>query len=262
MESKGQRAQIAKLSGERCARGAPEHAFRITVGKQTKECAYRTPVFGRDLEIAATDAAARQDAEAVQRSAYLAVEPALRRVAPATSSPSTRCSARPSCARSIGDGSIEYLHIEKEVQAIGGVNKANQLRLRAFNVTEGEEKGNCRILAFVGGEMVADVIDAGAGELQRPRLRLLGRLGKARQGRPGERRRRRRARAEPLLALLQGPLRDAVDVFDRAAPLLRVRPARCTRARAGRARGRRRCGHRRQVAQRSLWGSTPLRRSG
>ena len=44
MESKGQLAQIAKLSGDRCGRGATEHAFRITVGKQTKECAYRTPV--------------------------------------------------------------------------------------------------------------------------------------------------------------------------------------------------------------------------
>ena len=32
-----------------------------------------------------------------------------------------------------------------------GVNKANKLRLRAFNVTSGPEKGSCRLLAYVGG---------------------------------------------------------------------------------------------------------------
>ena len=34
-----------------------------------------------------------------------------------------------------------------------GINKANELRLRAFNVTSGPEKGSCRILAYVGGQL-------------------------------------------------------------------------------------------------------------
>src|SRR4051812_38327643 len=51
MENKGQLAQIFKLSGQRCARGGSEGAFTITIGKATKECSYRAPVLGRDLEI-------------------------------------------------------------------------------------------------------------------------------------------------------------------------------------------------------------------
>src|SRR5260221_12654606 len=51
MESDAQRAQIVKLSGERCGRGGSDHAIRIVVGKTTKECAYRTPVVGRDPEV-------------------------------------------------------------------------------------------------------------------------------------------------------------------------------------------------------------------
>lgn len=164
MESKGQLAQIAKLSGARCARGATEHAFLITVGKQTKECAYRTPVFGRDLEIAATERLLGKTPKPVQRSAYLAVE--LRSGAGARYQLAVYPTQGKAQLRKIlEDGTIEYLHIEKDVATIGGIDKANQLRLSAFNVTEGEEKGNCRIVASVGGEPVADVVDEGAGNL-------------------------------------------------------------------------------------------------
>jgi hypothetical protein len=164
MESKGQLAQIAKLYGERCGRGAGEHAFLITVGKQTRECAYRTPVVGRDLEIAATERLLGVTPKPVQRSAYLAVE--LRSGAGARYQLAVFPTQRKAQLRKIReDGSIEYLDIEKDVATVGGVDRANQLRLRAFNVTAGEEKGSCRLLAFVGGQLVADVTDAGAGEL-------------------------------------------------------------------------------------------------
>ena len=42
---------------------------------------------------------------------------------------------------------------------------ANTLRLRAFNITTGDEKGNCQILGFVGGELVVEATDEGAGAL-------------------------------------------------------------------------------------------------
>ena len=48
-----------------------------------------------------------------------------------------------------------------------GVNKANALRLRAFNVTSGPEKGQAKLLAFVGGDLVAEVTDDAAGDLHR-----------------------------------------------------------------------------------------------
>ncbi len=48
---------------------------------------------------------------------------------------------------------------------IGGSDKANQLRLRAFNITAGDEKGTCQLLAFVGGKLIAEVTDEATGEL-------------------------------------------------------------------------------------------------
>jgi hypothetical protein len=65
----------------------------------------------------------------------------------------------------LADGKIEYLDIEKDVAGIGGLDKATQLRLRAFNITAGEEKGTCQLLAFVGGKLIAEVSDATTGEL-------------------------------------------------------------------------------------------------
>ncbi len=166
MESKGQLAQIAKLSGERCARGSTGHTFNFSIGKGTKECSYRTPVLGRDLEIAATMRllTRTQVPMSVQRSAYLALD--LRSGGGARYQLAVYPLQRKSQLRKVhADGTIEYLDIEKNVEGIGGLDKANQLRLRAFNITAGEEKGNCRILAFIGGKLVSDVTDEGAADL-------------------------------------------------------------------------------------------------
>jgi hypothetical protein len=166
MENKGQLAQVTKLSGERCARGSSDGGFTITIGKATKECSYRTPVLGRDLEIAATMRllSRPQVPMSVQRSAYLALD--LR----AGGGARYQLAAYPlqgklQVRKVLADGKIEYLDIEKEVAGIGGVDKATQLRLRAFNITAGDEKGTCQLLAFVGGELIAEVSDATAGEL-------------------------------------------------------------------------------------------------
>jgi len=166
MGNKGQLAQIEKLSGSRCARGGMEGAFVITVGKATKECSYRTPVLGRDLEIAATMRLLNrpQVSKSVQRSAYLGLD--LR----AGGGARYQLAAYPlqrkvQVRKLLADGTVEYLAIEKNVTGIGGLDKANQLRLRAFNVTSGEGRGNSQILAFVGGELVADVTDEAAGDL-------------------------------------------------------------------------------------------------
>jgi len=166
MESKGQLGQILKLSGSRCARGGSEGAFTITVGKATKECSYRTPVLGRDLEIAATMSLFNrpQVAKSVLRSSYVAVD--LRAGGGARYQLAAFPAQRKAQVRKVlSDGSIEYLGIEKGVAEIGGLDEPVQLRLQAFNVTSGPEKGNCQLLAFVGGQPVAEVTDEAAGEL-------------------------------------------------------------------------------------------------
>lgn len=166
MESKGQLAQISKLSGERCARGGSDGGFTVTIGKATKECSYRTPVLGRDLEIAATMRllSRAQVPMSLQRSAYLALD--LRAGGGARYQLAVYpLQAKAQVRKVLADGKIEYLDIEKDVAGIGGLDKATQLRLRAFNITAGEEKGTCQLLAFVGGKLIAEVSDATTGEL-------------------------------------------------------------------------------------------------
>jgi hypothetical protein len=164
MESKAQLGQVIKLSGKRCGRSGSGGAFTIVVGKETKECSYRTPVIGRDLEIAATERLLSETPKPVQRSAYLAVD--LRAGGGARYQLAVFPLQRKAQVRKVlADGSVEYLDIEKDVAGIGGADKANQLRLRAFNVTAGEGKGSCQLLAFVGGKLIAEVTDEGAGDL-------------------------------------------------------------------------------------------------
>jgi hypothetical protein len=166
MENKGQLGQVTKLSGERCARGSSAGAFTITIGKATKECSYRTPVLGRDLEIAASMSllSRPQVPMSVQRSAYLSVD--LRAGGGARYQLAVfPLQGKAQVRKVLADGKIEYLDIEKDVAGIGGADKATQLRLRAFNVTTGDEKGTCQLLAFIGGQLIAEVSDPGAGEL-------------------------------------------------------------------------------------------------
>jgi hypothetical protein len=165
MESTGQRAEAVKLSGERCGRGGSRHALRIVVGKRTLECSYRTPVIGRDLEISATARLLSSTPKAARQKAYLALS--LR----SGEGGHYQLLAYPlqrkaQLRKTLADGSIEYLRIAKNVKTIQGVDKANKLRLRAFNITSGPEKGSCRILAYVGNVLVADFTDHAAGELQ------------------------------------------------------------------------------------------------
>jgi hypothetical protein len=166
MESDAQRAQMVKLSGERCRRGGSSHAFRIVVGKRTKECAYRTPVVGRDLEIAAVERLLSGTPKQMRNKAFLSVSLRAGGAGARYQLLVFPLQRKVQLRKVHSDGQIRYLHVERDVKAIVGVNGANVLRLRAFNVTTGPEKGTCRIIAFVGRERVADVTDSAAGDLQ------------------------------------------------------------------------------------------------
>lgn len=165
MESEGQRGQVRKLAGERCKSGGSSTAFRVFVGKATSECAYRTPVVGRDLEVAAVGRLLSDTPKALQRKAFLALD--LR----AAEGSGYQLAVYPGQAKAqlrklSPEGGVEYLHIEKNVATVRGLDEANQLRLQAFNVISGPEKGSCHLLAYVGATVVADVTDPAAGELE------------------------------------------------------------------------------------------------
>jgi hypothetical protein len=164
MESKGQLKQVVKLSGRSCGRSSSGHALRVVVGTRTKECSYRTPVIGRDLEIAATERLLSETPKSLRTSTYLALN--LRSGGGARYQFAVYPLQRKAQLRKIrANGTIVYLDIEKDLKQVRGLDKANDLRLRAFNITEGNEKGNCRLRAFVGGKLVSNVVDEGAGDL-------------------------------------------------------------------------------------------------
>jgi len=164
MESKGQLKQVVKLSGRSCGRSSSGHALRVVVGKRTKECSYRTPVIGRDLEIAATERLLSGTPKSLRTSTYLALN--LRTGGGARYQFAVFPLQRKAQLRKIhANGTVVYLDVEKDLKQVRGLDKANELRLRAFNVTEGDEKGNCRIRAFIGGKLVSNVVDEGAGDL-------------------------------------------------------------------------------------------------
>jgi hypothetical protein len=159
METTAQRAQLIKLAGSSCTRGGSEGALRIAIGKATDACSYRTPVLGRNLEIAATERLLSGTPAPLQRKAYLALE--LRAGAGAKyqllAFPLQR---KVQLVKVTGAGS-EYLAIQKDVKELMGINKANALRLRVLKPA----KGQAQLSAYVGGDLVSEATDESAGDL-------------------------------------------------------------------------------------------------
>jgi hypothetical protein len=164
METPAQREQMVKLSGRNCTRGSAQRTLLITLGKFTSQCSYRTPVLGRDLEVAASESLLSATPKSLQRTVYLglilrtgggagyqlAVYPAQQKV---------------QLRKNLPGGKVKYLAIARDQQTVQGINKANQLGLQAINITSGPERGSCQLYAYVGGKQVAEVIDPGSREL-------------------------------------------------------------------------------------------------
>jgi hypothetical protein len=163
MESLGQRSQLVKLAGRSCERAGAGGAMRIMVGKATSACSYRTPVLGRDLEIAATQRLLSGTPENLQRKAFLGLE--LRAGGGAKYQLLVFPRQRKAQLIKVSGEGTKYLAIAKNQTAIKGINEANVLRLRATNVSSGPEKGQARLFAYVGKTVVGEAIDEGAGEL-------------------------------------------------------------------------------------------------
>lgn len=163
LESLAQRSQLVKLAGNNCARAGANGAMRITLGEKTAACSFRTPVLGRDLEIAATERLLSGTPDNLQRKAFLGLE--LRAGSGAKYQLLVFPRQRKAQLIKVTGAGSKYLAIAKNEQAIKGINEANVLRLRAVNVTSGPEKGQARLFAYVGKTLVGEAVDAGAGEL-------------------------------------------------------------------------------------------------
>jgi hypothetical protein len=163
MESTTARAQLIKLSGRTCTRGGADSALRVALGKGTDACAFRTPVLGRDLEIAATERLLSGTPPAIQRKAYLGLE--LRAGGGGKYQMLVYPLQRKVQLVKVTPEGPKFLAIVKNQATVKGVNKANALRLRAINVTSGPEKGQAKLLGYLGSTLVAEASDTTSGEL-------------------------------------------------------------------------------------------------
>jgi hypothetical protein len=163
LDSLAQRKQLVKLSGRSCAREAGAGLVKVTVGKRTSACSFRTPVLGRDLEIAATERLLSGTPKALQNAGYLGLE--LRAGGGAKYELLVFPKQRKTQLIRIVGRETEYLAVARNQSAVVGVNKANVLRLRAVNATTGPDRGQAQISAYVGKTLVGEAVDAAAGDL-------------------------------------------------------------------------------------------------
>lgn len=163
METLAQRSQLVKLAGRNCDRAGANGAMRITLGKKTAACSFRTPVLGRDLEIAATERLLSGTPADLQRKAFLGLE--LRAGGGAKYQLLVFPRQRKAQLIKVTPDETKYLAIARNEQAVKGINEANVLRLRAVNAASGPEKGQARLFAYVGKTLVGEAVDDGAGDL-------------------------------------------------------------------------------------------------
>jgi hypothetical protein len=166
MENDAQQGQIAKLTGERCSHGGSTHAFRVVIGKRTRECAYATPVVGRDLEMVAIGRLLQSTPKPLQRKAFLSISLRTGNAGAGYQLVVYPLQRKAQLRKNFSDGRTRYMRIAKNLPSVKGLDKANELRLSAFNVTSGPDKGSCRVRALVGHRLVASMTDDAAGELE------------------------------------------------------------------------------------------------
>jgi hypothetical protein len=160
LETTPQRAEMIKLSGRSCKRGGGEDAIRVLLGKKTDSCAYRTPVIGRDLEIAATERILSGTPKALQRKAYVAVQ--LRTGGGNKYEVRAFPVQKKAQLIKVSEAGTKYLAVKKNLKGIGGVNEPTVVRLR---VEKAEGAASAAVAAFVGPTVVGEATDEAAGEL-------------------------------------------------------------------------------------------------
>lgn len=162
LETTAQRSEILKMAGKSCTRGGAQTSLKITVGKLTEECAYRTPVIGSDLEIAATGRILEGTPTAVVKKSFLGLQ--LRaggggklelRVFPAQK--------KVQIAK-VTEAGIKYLAIKKNVTSLKEAMKPVVLRLRVVSGA-GESAGTCKIGGYLAGELVTEAEDPACSEV-------------------------------------------------------------------------------------------------
>lgn len=155
LDTTAERREVLRLSGRDCARSGSGGTLRIVVGERTEECLLRTPVAGRNLELATTARLLTATPRAVARRAFVGL--VLRAGGGAKYELRVFPRQRKAQLVKVTGSRIEYLSVEKGIGAISGVGRPNVLRLRA----EGTG-ANVGLRAYLGRTPVTRATDRGA----------------------------------------------------------------------------------------------------
>ncbi len=164
MDTVAQRSEVLKLTGRSCKRAGANATLRIEVGKLTPACAFRTPVVGRDLQIAATERLLGETPRQQRAKAYVGLE--LRAGGGGRYELLVYPVQHKVQLIKVTPEATRYLAIAKGEEAVNGVDEPNNLRLLAINLKSGPEKGTTRLQAYVGSTLVARAADPAGGQLK------------------------------------------------------------------------------------------------
>lgn len=160
LETTAQRSEMIKLFGRSCKRGGGEDAIRVVLGKKTDSCAYRTPVIGRNLEIAATERILSGTPKPLQNKSYVAAQ--LRTGGGNKYEVRAFPLQKKAQLIKVSEAGTKYLAVKKNITEIGGINEPTVVRLRVEQVA-GE--ASATVAAYVGPTVVGEVSDEAAGEV-------------------------------------------------------------------------------------------------
>jgi hypothetical protein len=161
MSSIAERGELRKASGRNCDRGGSEVALRVEAGRRTAACSYRTPVIGRDLEIFSTERLLSGTPASTRGRIYVGLGLRngggggyLLQVFPVRKTWKLRREVPGAGGSVLASGNS---------RRIDGVNDANRLGLRAFNLTGTSDPDDCRLVARLNGERLAVATDPDSG---------------------------------------------------------------------------------------------------
>ena len=156
LDTTDSRAEIHQMAPRaNCERGGSPNAFRFQLGKKARECFYKVPMAGKNLQVTAIARIFKSTPPKVLRRAYAGVS--LRQNNDGSRYqlvvwPSTR---RYGLRKVQPNGQIINFGSRKAGRKVKGPGKANRLTLRAFT----GQKGNTQLVGFVNGHKVAAARD-------------------------------------------------------------------------------------------------------
>ena len=165
MSTATERGELRRLAGGNCLRGGSPQALKVVIGRRTRQCIYNTPIVGRDLDISATERLLSGTPNGIQGRIYLALD--LRTGGGGRYELAVFPIKQEWKLRKYTPNEENFTTLAKgEAQRIQGVNKANKIRLRAFNLTSTPDKDDCRLLVYINGKRLAVETDNEAGPLR------------------------------------------------------------------------------------------------